>query len=106
MGMSDFAFSMQMRDTIAKLVATHVEKLRPKYRYGVVESIDAVANKCSVIFNGETSSVIVNMGSIVPSAVGQTVRIDGLSNDRFVADVIGPSAGGGSDTIMNIMGVW
>lgn len=109
MGLSDFAFSMQMRDTIEKIATSVVERLRPRYRYAVVESIDYAASTCAVIFNGEDSSVIVNMTTVKPSAVGQVVRVDGLLNDRFIADVKGQTYDDvltNDNAILNIMGVW
>lgn len=89
MGLGDFETALAMRDVMQTLVAAEVEKQRPRYQYATVTGIDRPSRKCSVQFPGEATSVSVNMGSIQPSAVGQTVRIEGLAGDRFVGDVLG-----------------
>lgn len=88
-GFGDFSFSLYMRDTIQRLAEERIEALRPRYRYGTVSSIDRVNRKCGVTLNGETAPVIVNMGSIQPAVIGQTVRVEGLRGDRFITDVMG-----------------
>lgn len=89
MGLADFAFSLQMRDTIQRLMRESIDTLRPRYRYAKVNSIDRTTRKCTVTFNGETDPVIVNMGSIQPKAVNQFVRIEGIGTDKYISDVIG-----------------
>lgn len=89
MGMGDFAFSLQMRDTIRRMMKEAIDTDRPRYRYAIVNTIDRVARKCTVTFNGETNPVIVNMGAIQPKAVGQTVRVEGIGTDKYISDVIG-----------------
>lgn len=89
MGLADFAFSLQMRDTIQRLMRESIDTLRPRYRYATVNTIDRATRKCTVTFNGETNPVIVNMGSIQPAAVNQIVRIEGIGTDKFITDVIG-----------------
>ena len=91
-GMTDFAFSTKMRDTIIKMAEEAVQRSRPADRYGVVDSIDLVNKKCGVTLNGETAPVIVNLGALSPSAVGQTVRVSGTAGDKYVADVFGAVA--------------
>lgn len=66
-----------------------MERLRPRYQYAVVTAISRSTNKCTVIFNGDTNAVDVNMGFIQPLKVGQTVRVEGYRGDRFVADIVG-----------------
>lgn len=88
-GMSEFAFSTKMRDTIIKIAEEAVQRARPRDRYGVVNTIDTVNRKCTVTLNGETAPVTVNLGALVPSAVGQTVRVSGTAGDKYVGDVFG-----------------
>jgi len=89
MGMPDLSFSMELRDILKRMIREFVDSERPRYRYAQVESIDRPNRKCAVVYNGETGSVLVNMGALQPSAVGQYVRIEGIGTDKFVADVIG-----------------
>lgn len=91
-GMTDFAFSTKMRDTIIKIAEEAIQRSRPVDRYGVVSSIDLVNKKCGVTLNGETAPVLVNLGALYPSAVGQTVRVSGTAGDKYVADVFGAVA--------------
>lgn len=88
-GMGDLAFSMQMRDTIDRMVKEAIDRERPRYRYAKVTKIDRTARKCDVIYNGETSAVRVNMGSVQPHNVDQIVRVEGIGTDKFITDVIG-----------------
>lgn len=87
--MDDLRFSLEMRDIVNSLVRDAIEKERPKFRYATVKAIDNTNGKCTITYNGETSQVIVNMGVIRPTVVGQIVRIEGIGTDKFVADVIG-----------------
>jgi microcystin-dependent protein len=89
MSFADFVLSIQMRDIITKLAAETVEKLRPKYRYAVVESWDTTTRKASVTYTGDSNPVLVNIGSIWPTFVGQVARIEGIGTDKFIADVFG-----------------
>lgn len=89
--LGDYQIALRMRDLIKKLVFDEVEMQRPRLQYATVISIDRVNRKCVVQYPGGTTQVAVNMGAIQPSAVGQTVRIDGLMGDRFISDVMGPT---------------
>lgn len=86
-GMSEFAFSTKMRDTMVKMIEEGIQRVKPRDRYGVVSSLDLVNSKASVTLNGETSPVLVNMGTIQPAAVGAQVRVSGTPGDRYIADV-------------------
>lgn len=80
---------MSIRDLIVKIATTTINELRPRPQIATVTQIDRLTNKCWVKFTGETISVPVAMGSIQPYSVGQLVRIEGLTGDRYVSDVIG-----------------
>lgn len=88
-GMDEFSFSTKLRDVVTKMIENTVNKLRPPDRYGVVSTIDAANLKCGVVLNGETNAILVNMGSIKPTFVGQSVRISGGQSDRYISDVFG-----------------
>ena len=92
MGFAELNVSMQMRDTITKLVQTTVDRLRPEYRYATVVSTDSSTWKATITFIGETNPVIVNIGSVWP-AVGARVRVEGSGTDKYIADVVGGKIG-------------
>lgn len=89
MGMQDYRFALEFKETLARLVKEEVERTRPRYRMATVVSFDRVLRKCTVTFPGDTTNEVVNMGSIQPKEVGQIVRIAGLSGDRYIDDVLG-----------------
>jgi hypothetical protein len=89
MGMEDYRFALEFKETLARLVKEEVERTRPRYRIATVVSFDRVLRKCTVTFPGDTTNEVVNMGSIQPKTAGQVVRIAGLSGDRYVDDVLG-----------------
>lgn len=89
MALGDFQTAMEMREILQQLVKDEMERQRPRYQYATVTAYDRTTRKCSVQFPGEVGSVSVNMGSIQPSYVGQTVRVGGLAGDRFIEDVMG-----------------
>lgn len=89
--LGDYAAALRFRDMLQKLVKAEIDSQRPALTYATVTSIDRVNRKCGVQFIGAPGPVTVNMGAVQPSAVGQTVRIDGLLGDRFVSDVMGPA---------------
>lgn len=88
-GMSEYAFSTKMRDTLITLAEAVVQRLRPADRYGVVQTIDTANHKCTVLMNGDPVPVTVNLGALMPMSTGQTVRVAGVSGDKYVADIFG-----------------
>lgn len=78
-----------MRDIVRRIAIKEINRLWPRPRYGVVFSINRPALTCEVDYEDETGHVTVRMGSVQPSATGQTVRIDGPSGDRYVAAIMG-----------------
>lgn len=96
---SRYTVAQDMVNIIRKVAAEQIEKLRPQYRFATVDSIDRVNLKCDVIYVGETVPVTVSMGSIQPLNVGQTVRIAGMTGDRYIDDVLGEGYGNTSGTV-------
>lgn len=73
-----------------------VNRMRPAPSYAEVVEIDHVARTCRVRYAVDADPVTVAMGSIMPSRPGQVVRIEGVTGDRYIVDVLGESviAGG------------
>ncbi len=88
MGMGEFAYSMQMRDTIKRMIESILDSSRPKPRYAFVTAVNWGTNKCTVQYTGDDNPVIVNTGKTEPM-VGQIVRIEGIGTDKYVADIVG-----------------
>ncbi len=86
----DHQFAARFRDWVRQVVADEIEKLRPRYRYAVVDTVDTVNKIVSVTYPDGTSGIKIRYGSLVPSA-GDTIRIAGLPNDRYVDDVVNPA---------------
>ena len=89
MGFADYAAALEFRSVLRDIVKAELDRQRPPYQLAIVTGIDRPNRKCQVQFNGETTSVTVNMGSIQPNATGQAVRVDGRPGDRFIAEVLG-----------------
>jgi len=87
MGFGDLNVSMQMRDTIEKLVTNTIDKLRPAYRYVVVQTVDPASAKATVVMTGDTNAVTVSYGRTTPY-VGCVVRVNGMGTDRYIEDVM------------------
>lgn len=87
---SELTAATRLRDVIRAIVREEIERSRPRYKYAQVVSINATAGTCVVTYAGEPgNSVTVRMGKIIrPTAAGQIVRVDGLSGDRFISDVL------------------
>lgn len=96
----DFTAALRFRQAVADIAESVVDRMRPTYRYAAVQAINYTTRKVTVRFPGETSDVVVAAGSIMPSAVGQTVRIAGVGGERYVSDVIGTPYVWGADTIV------
>lgn len=89
MSFSGYDTALEMRRLIETVAAGVVNKLRPRPRYGAVQSIDAENSKCTVLFVGDTEAVEVNTGSLIPSHIGQRVRVEGLGVDKCVTALYG-----------------
>lgn len=91
-GFGAFENAIRMRDVVYTHVRRELERVRPRYQYGVVVSIDRANRICVVNYPPDTENQTVRMGHVQPARIGQTVRVDGLVGDRFVSDVLGDSA--------------
>lgn len=91
-GLGDLDSAMAMRDIVYALVQQALDQERPAPTYGTVQSIDLTNRNAMVVMNGDTVAVKVVFGSIVPSAVGQIVRLEGPSGARYIADIMGSNA--------------
>lgn len=85
----DSATSQSMRDLITAIVRNVLASERPTPRYATVNSINRATRRCMVTFTGGTTSVPVSMGSVQPHTTGQTVRVAGPPNDRYIEAVLG-----------------
>lgn len=97
MSFSGYDTALQMRRLIEDVAAGVVNKLRPRPRYGAVQSIDDENAKCSVLLVGEIEPVEVNMTVVRPDAVGQRILVSGHSADKFISEVFGPRLIGNRD---------
>lgn len=87
--MQDYDFALELRDIVKKLVAEEVQRIRPRYRYAEVQSVNLATRKATVIFTSEVTPVEVNIGGFTYILPNDIVRIEGIGTDKFVADVIG-----------------
>ena len=76
--------AIQMRNVITDVATSVVEKLRPRPRYGIVQSIDRLNGKCLVIFTSEVEEIEISTGSLIPTYVGQKVQVGGVPGDRHI----------------------
>jgi hypothetical protein len=89
----DFTTALRFREAVTQIAESVVERMRPTYRYAAVMGINHGTRRVTVRFPGESTDVTIAAGSILPSAVGQTVRIAGVGGERYVADVVGVAHG-------------
>lgn len=90
--MSDFTdpvIAARTRDALGRHMLKILDAERPDYQYGTVESIDPDQRTVHVVFPGQDDSVPVKVGALLPTAVGQTVRVSGRRGDRFISDILG-----------------
>lgn len=80
------------RDTIQSIVRETLAKEVPPDRYARVEGFVEDERRVIVQYNGEAEGnhVTLPYNSVVPSHVGQWVRVGGSANDRHVVDLLGP----------------
>jgi len=91
--LGDYTLALHMRDVIEEITRKVINQQRPRQQYAKVVAIDRTNRRCSVQFVGDELagvSVLIPMGTIQPARVGQTVRIVGTPDDRYIAEVIGP----------------
>jgi microcystin-dependent protein len=97
MSFSGYSTALEMRRLIETVAAGVVNKLRPRPRYGSVQSIDDENAKCTVLFVGDPEPVEVNMTVVRPDTIGQRVLVEGNSADKYVSEVFGPRLVGNRD---------
>jgi hypothetical protein len=91
MSFDESKVALEFRDIIAEIARKEINKQRPKHRYATVTSINYNHFKANVIYTGETDEITVSFGALAPAYVGQTVRVEGSRNKRYITDVIGPA---------------
>lgn len=84
MNFADPIAATRFRDAVRDICRDILKIERPSETYATVIAIDRVFKKCTVRFPGETVDVVLPMGAIQPMAVGETVRVKGLTADRHV----------------------
>lgn len=89
---TDYGLAHKVVQALKKIVRDEIGKARPKASYAVVKTINVDDKSCTVVFPGgdpDTDGVRVPFTSVVPSIEGQTVRIGGSVNDRYIEAVMG-----------------
>jgi hypothetical protein len=81
----------ELRDIIRRISEREVRRYHPNPTYAVVTELDRLNFTAKVQFPGASDSVLVHMGSVQPSDLGQKVRVAPISGDMFIEDVIGPA---------------
>lgn len=89
MSFSGYDTALQMRRLIEDVAAGVVNKLRPRPRYGTVQSIDDENAKCTVLLVGDIEDVEVDVTAFRPTSVGQRVIVEGSSGGKYVSEVFG-----------------
>lgn len=87
-GFGDFAYAIEFREAIQRLITSEIHKHRPDYEYAIVNTVDLVNRVAQVLLSGELNPVTVKLGAISPLDAGQVVRIGGRRGDRHIADVL------------------
>lgn len=94
-GLGRHTTAHEMMKVMRKVARAEVEKVRPAQSYATVTEINLEERYCIVRYPGgaETGEddVRVVITNVVPSVVGQRVRIGGTTNDRYIEAVLGNS---------------
>lgn len=91
----DHSAAKKFRDVVAAIARAEIEKRFPEDRYAQVREIDTDARRVLANYNGEPEDNLVSLpyNSVVPSYVGQWVRVSGPPGDRHIVDTLGGAAG-------------
>lgn len=77
-----------------KVARDEVQKVRPAPSYATVTDINLEERYCMVLFPGGEAGVDdvrVVITHVIPSEIGQRVRIGGTTNDRYIEAIVGSS---------------
>lgn len=83
---ADLAIAMEYKKVMTGIVQEVLDSSRPSYRYGQITDIDPVNQKASVLYPGEDFPNVVNYGTVQPYVIGQYVRTEGATGDRYISD--------------------
>lgn len=87
----DFSTAQRTREAMAKVAREEINRQRPAPRYAVVQSIDMDDRSIMGVFVGESEAVRIPFLDVIPSTVGQEVRVTGVGSDRVVDGIRGTS---------------
>lgn len=93
-GFGDYAVAAKFKEMVVGIVKEVLNDERPRQAYAIVDYFTinesgGIAVMVKYVESIEAPSVMVALGSVVPTRVGQTVIIDGPRNLRRVVAVIG-----------------
>ncbi|WKW85485.1 minor tail protein [Rhodococcus phage Reynauld] len=89
--LNDFGSALDVAKAMRRVSRREIDRQRPPSRWAIVTDIDRATRSCMVAFLGdsEEDSVRVPYTSVIPSRVGQEVKIGGPSNDRVIESIRG-----------------
>lgn len=91
MTLGDYSTAAAFRDVMTTAIDNEVDQIRPKPQYAVVNSVDHVNAKAQVTPNGQSTQIVVGIAESIPAAAGGVVRIEGVTGDRYISEVISGS---------------
>lgn len=89
--LDDFSTAQKIEKTIRNIAKSEIDKQRPAPRYAVVDSIDLEDRSVMARFIGESDAVRIPFLDVIPSTIGQEVRVTGIGSDRAVDGIRGTS---------------
>jgi hypothetical protein len=90
------AAAIRTRDIINRQVQKAINESGLMAKTGIITEINRDNNTAKVKFRNEDIPVLVKMGAIQPTAVGQAVRVSGPGGAAWIIDVIGRAAVNGA----------
>lgn len=88
MDFSDYGFSLRFRDMLKQTIRGLLDTERPKYRYGVVQSVDYLTGTAGVTLTGDGEPILAYTMQTLPR-IGDRVRVEGHAGDKFISAVAG-----------------
>lgn len=92
--LDSFSGANRVKRSIEKISTDAIDRLRPPSKTAEVREINLEQKYCMVVYLGEPSDNLVKVpfSNVVPSFIGQFVRISGMASDRVISEVMGATA--------------
>lgn len=84
---ADYDYAARFLAAVQKMIADVIDSKRPEYKYATVTALGTGNKTAQIKYPGDADSVTVRIETSTTPVVGDVVRIEGRSGDKYLAGI-------------------